>query len=118
MAYFKIEETDFSPYVSGLKVGTKVGYNSQQNANFDTVVDYVNKKRTIEVEIIPLDSITMKAILSAIDDFNVSISYRNPKTGLLENEVNCIIDNYTVSYYTIQSSKVMYQKFNLKFIEL
>lgn len=118
MAYFKIGETDFSPYISGLKVGTKVGYNSQQNANLDTIVDYVNKKRTIEVEIIPLDNVAMKTILSSIEDFNVSISYRNPKTGLLENEVNCIIDNYTVSYYTIQSSKVMYQKFNLKFIEL
>lgn len=118
MAYFKIGSTDFSTYVSGLKISTDVNYNAQQNANCDTVVDYINKKRTFEVEIIPLDSISMAKLLEAIDAFSVSISFRNPKTNLLETGVSCIIASHDVSYYTIQDSKIMYQKFNLKFNEL
>ena len=118
MAYFKIGSTDFSAYVSGLKISTDVNYNAQQNANRDTVVDYINKKRTFEVEIIPLDSTAMAKLLAAIDDFSVSISFRNPKTNALETGVSCIIASHDVSYYTIQDSKIMYQKFNLKFNEL
>lgn len=118
MAYFKIGSTDFSAYVSGLKISTDVNYNAQQNANCDTVVDYINKKRTFEVEIIPLDSTIMAELLAAIDAFSVSISFRNPATNLLETGVGCIIVSHDISYYTIQDSKVMYQKFNLKFNEL
>lgn len=118
MAYFKIGSTDFSAYVSGLKISTDVNYNAQQNANRDTVVDYINKKRTFEVEIIPLDSTAMAKLLAAIDAFSVSISFRNPKTNALETGVSCIIASHDISYYTIQDSKIMYQKFNLKFNEL
>ena len=118
MAYFKIGDTDFSAYVSGLKVTSNSNYNAQQNANYDTVVDYINTKRTIEVEIIPLDATAMASLLAAIDDFSVSISFRNPKTNTLATGVNCIITSNEVSYYTIQDTKVMYQKFNLKFNEL
>lgn len=118
MTIFKIGDTDFSPYVSGLKVSTKASYSAQQNANYDTVVDYINQKRTIEVEIIPLDATTMTAVLSAIEAFNVNISFRNPKTKALETNVNCIIDSHTESYYTIQSTKEMFNKFTLKFSEL
>ena len=118
MAYFKIGSTDFSAYVSGLKISTDVNYNAQQNANCDTVVDYVNKKRTFEVEIIPLDATARAKLLAAIDAFSVSISFRNPKTNALETGVSCIIASHDISYYTIQDSKIMYQKFNLKFNEL
>lgn len=118
MAYFKIGSTDFSAYVSGLKISTDVNYNAQQNANRDTVVDYINKKRTFEVEIIPLDSTSMAKLLAAIDAFSASISFRNPKTNSLETGVSCIIASHDISYYTIQDSKIMYQKFNLKFNEL
>lgn len=118
MAYFKIGDTDFSAYVSGLKVTSNSNYNAQQNANYDTVVDYINTKRTIEVEIIPLDTTIMTSLLAAIDSFNVSISFRNPKTNALVTGVNCIITSNEVSYYTIQDTKVMYQRFNLKFNEL
>ena len=118
MAYFKIDNTDFSSYVSGLKISSNSNYNAQQNANCDTVVDYINTKRTIEVEIIPLDAAAMAKLLAEIDAFSVSISFRNPKTNLLETGVSCIIASHDISYYTIQDSKIMYQKFNLKFNEL
>lgn len=118
MAYFKIGQTDFSSCVNGLKVTRSANYNAQQNANYDTVVDYINTKRTIEVGIIPLDTSSMEALLAAIDNFSVSISYRDPKTGKLEENVSCIITSHTEDYYTIQSDRVSYNKFNLKFNEL
>ena len=118
MAYFKIGDTDFSAYVSGLKISSNANYTAQQNANSDMVVDYINTKRTIEVEIIPLDATAMASLLAAIDAFSVSISFRSPKTNALETGVSCIIASHDISYYTIQDSKIMYQKFNLKFNEL
>mgnify|MGYP003291495799 CR=1 FL=1 len=42
MAYLKIDNTDFSMYVSGLKVGKKSNYNAQTNAAGDTVIDFIN----------------------------------------------------------------------------
>lgn len=118
MEYFKIGDTDFSMYVNELKVDKDATYNAQTNAAGDTVVDFINHKRTIEVGIIPLDSAAMVALQNAIDTFNVSISFRNPQTGALETDVNCIIPSSGVEYYTIQNSKVMYKAFTLQFIEL
>ena len=56
--------------------------------------------------------------LKAVDDFSVSISFRNPRTNELETNVSCIIPTDTVEYYTIQVGKVMYKAFVLQFIEL
>lgn len=118
MNYFKIGDTDYSMYVNGLTVNKEANYNAQTNAAGNTVVDYINAKRTIEVGIIPLDSAAMVKLQAAIDAFNVSISFRNPNTGALEENVNCIIPGSNVEYYTIQQNKVMYKAFTLTFIEL
>ena len=118
MAYFKINNIDFSMYVNELKVDTENNYNAQTNAAGDTVVDYLNKKRTIEVGIIPLNDTAMADLQTAIDAFNVSISFRNPKTNQLEENVNVIIPSSGVEYYTIRADKVMYKAFSLQFIEL
>lgn len=118
MAYFKIGSTDYSMYVNELNISKEANYNAQTNAAGDTVVDYINSKRTIEVGIIPLDSAAMAKLLTDIDAFNVSISFRNPRTGVLEEGVNCIIPQSQVEYYTIQSNKVLYNAFQLEFTEL
>lgn len=118
MAYFKIGEDDFSIYVNELKVNKTANYNAQTNAAGNTVVDYINSKRTIEVGIVPLNDTAMVRLQAAIDAFNVSISFRNPKTNELEENVNCIIPENGVEYYTIQANKVMYKALNLKFTEL
>lgn len=118
MAYFKIGDEDYSKYVNTLKVATEAKYNAQTNAAGNTVVDFINKKRVIEVGIIPLDSAAMQALKTAIDAFSVSISYRDPKTGALAEGVNCIIPEDEIEYYTIQANKVMYNALNLTFIEL
>lgn len=118
MAYFKINNVDFSMYVNELKVNKKSNYNAQINASGNTVVDYINAKREIEVGIIPLNATAMAQLQEAIDAFNVSISFRNPKTNVLEEGVNCIIPDNNIEYYTIQADKVMYKAFTLKIVEL
>lgn len=118
MTYFKINDVDFSMYVNELKINKEANYNAETNANGDTVVDYINSKREIEVGIIPLNDDDMSSILNAINGFNVSISFLNPLTKQLEDNVNCIIPNSNVEYYTIQVNKVMYNAMTLTFIEL
>lgn len=118
MAFFKINDVDFSMYVNELKVNKEHNYKAQTNAAGDTVVDYINSKREIEVGIIPLDDAAMANLQAAIEAFNVSISFRNPKTNELETNINCIIPDNQIEYYTIQSNKVMYKELKLTFIEL
>lgn len=118
MTYFKINNTDYSAYVSELKVNDTVNYNAQTNAAGNTVVDFINRKREIEVSIIPLaDGTVVKGLLEKLNEFNLSISFRNPRTGELET-INCIIPSNDIEYYTIQVNKVMYKTFSLTFTEL
>lgn len=118
MNYFFINGIDFSMYVNSLKVRKTALYSSQRNAAGNTVVDYINSKRTIEVGIIPLDEVAMLRLLTAIGQMNVSISFRNPHTNLIEENVNCIIPDSDVEFYTIQANKVMYKEVKLTFTEL
>lgn len=118
MTYFKINNIDFSKYVNALNVETVNNFNAETNAAGDTIVDYINKKRVIEVGIIPLDADAMVNLKTEIEKFNVTISFLNPNTNALENNVNCIISSNAVEYYTIQVGKVMYNAFTLQFEEL
>ena len=96
MSYFKIGENDYSSYVCELKVKTNANYNAQTNAAGNTIVDYINSKREIEVGIIPLTDAAMA----------------------LEEGVNCIIPSNEVEYYTIQSGNTTFKQFNFSLIEL
>jgi hypothetical protein len=117
LAYFKIGDTDFSTIVNELKVQSAVNYSAQTNAAGNTIVDYINRKKVIEVSIIPLEDTDLMPLLAAIEDFHVSVTYRNPVNGLLET-LDCIIPQSNVEYYTIQTSKVMYKALTLQFTEL
>ena len=118
MNYFFINGIDFSMYVNSLKVKKSAVYNAQTNAAGNTVVDYINSKREIEVGIIPVDEVAMLKILTAIGSLGVSISFRNPHTNLIEENVNCIIPENDIEFYTIQTNKVMYKELKLTFTEL
>ena len=118
MTYFKIDGVDYSHYVNKLEVDNKVNYSAQTNAAGDSVVDYVNKKRVFKVGIIPLTSAQIMPLLQALDKFSVSISYREPRTGALINDVPCIVPSVNAEYYTIQDKKVMFKEFSLSFTEL
>ena len=118
MAYFKIGNNDYSMFTSELKVGVNHNYNAQTNAAGNSVVDYINKKRVINVVIIPLNDENMAKLQTDIDKFNVSISFLNPQTKALETGVNCIIAKSETEYYTIQETKTMFKALALTFEEL
>lgn len=118
MAYFKIGNTDFSGICNKLEVNTATKFNAQENAAGDTVVDYIGKKRTITVGIIPLHDSEMIQLQRAIAGFAVSISFRDPLTNTLATNVPCIIPENAVDYYTIQENNVRYNALTLRFSEL
>ena len=117
MTYFKINDVDYSMYVNQLNINRSAVYNAQTNAAGDTVVDFINSKREIEVGIIPLNDEAMANLQTAIEAFNVFISFRNPKTNELET-IECIIPEDSVEYYTIQANKVLFNAFTITFVEL
>lgn len=118
MTYFKINGKDFSKYVAALRVQRNAKYNAQTNAAGNTIVDYITSKREIEVEIIPLDSEAMVSIQRELYNFNVAISFRNPYTGAMEENVSCIIPEDEVEYYRIRADKVSFKGMTIKFSEL
>ena len=118
MAYFKINNVDYSMYVNSLEITTNTNYNAQTNAAGNTVVDYINQKRQIKVGIIPLDDAVMANLKTAIDNFNVNISFLNPNTKTLEENVDVIIPSNEIKYYTIQVNKVSFEGLTLTFTEL
>lgn len=118
MAYFKINNIDYSMYVNSLEITTNTNYNAQTNAAGNTVVDYINQKRQIKVGIIPLDNSIMANLKTAIDNFNVNISFLNPNTKTLEENVDVIIPSNEIKYYTIQVNKVSFEGLTLTFTEL
>lgn len=118
MAYFKIGDIDFSGICNKLEVKTTTNYNAQTNAAGNTVVDYINKKRTIVVGVISLNDTDMLKLQQAIAGFAVPLSFRNPTTNTLEENVMCIIPDNAADYYTIQSNNVRYNALTLTFTEL
>ena len=117
MAYLKLNDIDFSMYVNELKVSKNANYSAQTNAAGNTVVDYINSKRTIEVGIIPLTSEAMASLQAVINSLEITVTFLNPQTGALDS-ASCILPSTNIDFYTIQANKVSYKKFSLKFDEL
>jgi hypothetical protein len=117
MAYLMLGSVDFSSYCSSLQVNKTANYTAQTNAAGNTVVDFINHKREIEVGIVPLDSATMSTLQQIIGAFNINISFRNPVTGALD-QASVIIPESNVEYYTIRADKVLFNACKLKFVEL
>ncbi len=117
MAYLKINDKDFSMYCNKLNVSKTANYNAQTNAAGNTVVDFINRKRTIQVGIIPIDDAAMVALQAELEKFNVSITFLNPTTKAMDT-INCIIPEDNIEYYTIQQGKTMFNAFTLDFMEL
>ena len=119
VTYFKINGTDYSKYVNKLKVAREHIYKGMTNAAGNLLVKYVNTKRIIEVGIIPLDSTTMKQLQTDINKFKVTVSYLDPETGALVENVSCIIPHNSVDYYTVQGAdNTSFKAFSLEFKEL
>ena len=117
MAYFKIGNVDFSHLVRSLNVAKSHNYNAQTNAAGNTVVDYINTKRTLDVGFIYMDDSAMAELQAAVNGFAVTVTYRDPLTNALET-ANCIAPEIEADYYTIQPGRVLYNEFELEFTEL
>lgn len=118
MAYFKINGNDYSKYVNGLKIDTKHVYAGGTLSNGTDWAVLKATKHTINVSIIPLTSEAMATLQNDIKSFNVSVSYRDPITNALREDVACIIPVNSVEYYTIRADKVLYKGFSLVINEL
>ena len=117
--YFKIGNNDFSNYVSGLKVGFEVlvSSDSGRNANGDTVIDVINRKRKVYVNFRYMTDLEMNSLLAAIEDYVVSVSFLDPKTKKLST-IQAYIGTPEPELYTVQSDRVIYKPMNLNFVEL
>lgn len=118
MTYFKLNEMDLSPLINEFTITDNVNYNAQTNANGNTVVDYINKKRVFKVGIIPLNQLLMSMLKTELNKFSVKVSYLDPDTKELVENVECIIASSDISYYTIQINNVSFKAVNLQFSEL
>lgn len=118
MEYLKINGVDFSDICASLDVKTNVNYNAQTNAAGGTVVDYVGAKRTITAGIISLSDTDMLKVQQAVSAFSVNLSFRDPRTNTIAENVPCIIPSYSAAYHTIQVNNVRYKATSLTFTEL
>lgn len=116
--YFKINGTDYSRYVNKLTVATEHFYKSMETAAGNTLVKYINTKRSLEVGIIPLNGDAMTQFMQDINDFQVTVSFRDPVTNEVTENINCIIPQHLVEYYTIQAGNVQFKAFSLQIREL
>ena len=117
MTYFKINGKDFSELVAGLKIGYEVlvAENSGRNANGDTVLDVINRKRKIYVSLRHTTIQEMKEFLAAVEPYVVNIEYLDAKTNTLQHATT-YIGTAEPEYYNI--SKSLYKPMNLNFIEM
>jgi hypothetical protein len=118
MSYFKIDGKDFSNIVSGLKVGYEVlvSDKSGRNANGDTTIDIINRKRKVYVTLRHTKAAEMRAFLEAVQPFVVTVAYLDPQTGA-EKTAKTYTSTPEPEYYTI-SDKTLYKPMNINFVEL
>ena len=119
MSYLKINNTDFSSLVSGLKVGfeTLVSDKSGRNAAGNTVIDVINEKTKVYVTLRHTTDAEMKSFLAAIQDYVVNVSFLNPKTNA-ETTIQAYTGTPEPEYYTIQPKHTIYKPLSLNFVEL
>lgn len=119
MSYLKINNTDVSHLVKGLKIGyeTLVADGSGRNAAGDTVLDIINRKVKVYATFRPMNGSEMITLLSAISDYVVNVSFMDSRTNQLTT-ITCYTGTPEPDYYWIHGSNVLYKEFQLNFIEL
>ena len=115
----KLNNTDVSDLVKSMKVGyeTLVSDNSGRNANGDTVIDVINKKVKLQIVFRPMESSDMAKLLSAIDDYVISVTYRDSKSNS-NKTITCYTGTPEPDYYFIHNNRVLYKELSLSFIQL
>lgn len=116
MAYFKLNDIDFSAYVNALEVSTVHNYKQRTNAAGNMNVNYINTKKALKVGIIPLDAAIEQSLLAELNKFQVKVEYLEPETNTLET-IQCIAPDNKIKYYTIQANKTLIDAYSVEFIE-
>lgn len=117
MIYFKINNIDLSNRVNALNVTKNATYNAQVNAAGNTVIDYINTKRKLQVGFITMPLTQAQSIFALLENLVITISYLDAKTNKLET-INCYCPTIAHNYFTIQDAKQMVNSFTLEFTEL
>lgn len=115
--FFKINGHDYSMYVNKLVVGTEHNYNIKTSAYGYDQINYKYSKRVLEVGIIPLDDAAMMNFLTDINKFQVTVSFLDPATNTMVENLPCIIPTNLIEYYTIQAGNTKYKAFSLQIKE-
>lgn len=118
MSYLKINNTDISHLVKGLKIGyeTLVAEGSGRNANGDTVLDVVNRKVKVYVTFRPMFPSDMVPFFTLIKDYVVNVTYLDAQTNTLKT-AQCYHGTPEPEYYHI-GNEIIFKEFSLNFIEL
>ena len=119
MAYFKINDRDFSDLISGLKVGyeTLVSDKSGRNAAGNTTIDVINRKIKVYTSLRHTTQEEMNNFLNAIRGYVVNVTFLNPETKALTT-ITAYTGTPEPEYYTIQPTHTIYKPMQLNFIEL
>lgn len=116
MAYFKLNNVDYSQYVSGLTV-----IDTKRQRKYDTpqgtFIDYIGSKAEIRVKFVPMAPNVAAAILAAGEDM-CAIQYLDPKSNTMRTVENCWLDEKSAHYYRIDGAKTLCDTFTLTFEEL
>lgn len=120
--YFAINGDDtFSSLVAkgGLKVDyeTLVSDSSGRNAKGDLTVDVINHKYKVGVTFRSCTPTEVASIMSAIDDYVISISFFNPKTNSIVTKT-CYTSTPSITWNTLATGKERTNTFSINFIEL
>ena len=119
MAYFKINGNDYSMYVNKLSVARQHKATTRESATGLMLVKRKGTVRVLEVGIIPLDAATMKRFLADINKPNVKVTFLEPLTNTLVENMPCMILNNLVEYYTIQgANNTSFKAFSLTIQEV
>ena len=119
MSYLKINNTDISQFVKGLRIGyeTLVAEGSGRNANGDTVLDVINRKVKVYATFRPLDGAEMLTLLRLLDNYVVQVEYLDSRTNSLST-ITCYTGTPEPEYYWVRGNSILYKEFSLNFIEL
>lgn len=126
MTYFKINGHDYSPYVSKLQVGRIRNALVTGNSSGNIGYVYKNTKRRVEVGIIMVDADLMKRIQNDMENFTfdparsvhyITISFLDPKTNTLVENMKCYPSDDVVDYYTIREGNIKFNPTTFTFNE-
>lgn len=119
MAYFKINGNDYSMYVNKLTVAKQHNAVTREAATGLLLVKRKSTTRILEVGIIPLSADVMIRLQNDINKPNVKVSFIEPATNTLVENMSCMIPTNLVEYYTINAANgTQFRAFTLSIQEI